>query len=374
MSGNEQHTPSLYQLMIHDSKTILTPNKTWTVCKEAACCAVDRASLQDNWEPLGHPDWNTHNFPLWITLEKNENPCPLTAGQWPQKTPHCPLEVSCVSIILPLSLPRPTEMTGGWNDCPAGPGCPSGSGQEGTRERRQLGQPAEARFIKHFIYIRQILCVPRAALAPQCVRTVQRSTDCSSWLRSAVWPGGGLPASKLPARKGTKEEAKDHLSPVDSDLGESWRRNTSCKAALPRALDKREVTWLLRDPPVVWPLHLMTLWGHRHLNMEARKDRQWPWLWYGDTAWTGLSWESRTARSCSFNSSNRTHGRYSDWESQWWEPRPDLHGCSSWLPISFVQSGQGQPQAINPGESCPVVLNWGWFWQCLELGEWCYGL
>ena len=63
------------------------------------------------------------------------------------------------------------------------------------------------------------------------------------------------------------------------DLEASWRSSTLCEAALPTAhRDGMGVTSLLGHLPAVWPLCPMIHWGHRHLDLEARKDRKWPWL------------------------------------------------------------------------------------------------
>lgn len=100
----------------------------------------------------------------------------------------------------------------------------------------------------------------------------------------------------------------------------------------------------------MWSTPLITHWDHRCLPLESSKDRQWSWLRWGDTTMGRSSLGfllPRTAGSCSFYLETKCL-ILRVWECGQSEPRLDLQVGSSWLPISFVQGGHGQPRVINP--------------------------
>ena len=110
-STKQQHTTSPDHWTICISKTMFplqTLNSTWRGAlpwRGVSKGAGGLLAIQ-----TGTPPTVCHFGSFW---EKNENPCPLPAGQWPWKTPHCPLEASCATTILPQS---PRRTTGGWKD------------------------------------------------------------------------------------------------------------------------------------------------------------------------------------------------------------------------------------------------------------------
>lgn len=167
--------------------------------------------------------------PCWINL------CPLTPGQWLPKTPHCPLEASCPTVILPLSPLR--KITGRRNDQPAGPGYPSGSGPGGPRER-----PSGSLWDRLCLHLTNTLICPKC-----CLRLSSMFKPAASHRMAPddrVQPSGQAEGSCLcswPRRNWAGLPllmgAKDHDSPVVSDLGETWSRRTLREAAFPTAWD-----------------------------------------------------------------------------------------------------------------------------------------